>query len=565
MLNRTVLQYKIIEKLGAGGMGEIYKARDTRLNRFVAIKMLPAGMSADPERRRRFTQEAQAASALNHPNIITVYDIVSEVVDGGDTQFMVVEYISGKTLLELVPKNGLPASQAVDYAIRIADALSAAHAAGIIHRDIKPANVMVTGAGLVKVLDFGLAKIDWNPGEISDDASTLLHAPLTVEGSLMGTVNYMSPEQAEGKKVDARSDIFSFGAVFYEMLTGQRAFRGGSAISTLSAVLRDDVRPMVELTPGVPPELEQIVRTCLRKNPGERFQSMREVLAVLTAFKRQSEFSSMQNPPAVGDIAPRPPVARRSSGIPAISAVLVLLLALGAWYWWMTRPRPAAPVAQTPHVLSVAPTPSPDAPLTNDNIVEMVEAKVAPSQIVSQIRASKTNFNLSAADLIRLTKAEVPASVIEAMRNPQAKVSSSVANAPVVLADATPIHLTLTADISNKAAEGDAVLFSVAEDVRVTDAVVIRKGAAATGAIVDAAKKKFLGVGGKATFRLESVEAVDGQKVTIRTTSARRRDGLSKTTVDSGVGVKSKEVAAATGNTYTGYVDGAKALVVERR
>src|ERR1035438_6456585 len=152
---RTVLQYRLLEKLGAGGMGEVYKARDTRLNRFVAMKVLPAGMAADPERRRRFVHEAQAASALNHPNIITIYDIVND----GDTQYMVVEYVDGKTLLELTPKDGLPVPQAIQYASQMVEALGAAHAAGIVHRDLKPANVMVTGTGLVKLLDFGLAKV----------------------------------------------------------------------------------------------------------------------------------------------------------------------------------------------------------------------------------------------------------------------------------------------------------------------------------------------------------------------------------------------------------------------
>ncbi len=230
---RTVLQYRLLEKLGAGGMGEVYKARDTRLNRFVAMKVLPAGMTADPERRRRFVHEAQAASALNHPNIITIYDIV----DDGDTQYMVVEYVDGKTLLELTPKDGLPVPEAIRYASQMVEALGAAHAAGIVHRDLKPANVMVTSTGLVKLLDFGLAKVVvGEAGEIGDYnlTATAIDAPLTIEGSVMGTVNYMSPEQAEGKKVDARSDIFSFGAVFYEMLTGHRAFRGASALSQRS-------------------------------------------------------------------------------------------------------------------------------------------------------------------------------------------------------------------------------------------------------------------------------------------------------------------------------------------
>ena len=567
MLNRTVLQYKIVEKLGAGGMGEIYKARDTRLNRFVALKMLPAAMSADPERRRRFVREAQAASALNHPNIITVYDIVSEVTDNADTQYMVVEYIDGKTLAELIPEHGLPVAQAMEYAGQMADALVAAHAAGIIHRDIKPANVMVGGTGLVKVLDFGLAKVaGWNPAEISDDASTLLQGAPTVEGTLMGTVNYMSPEQAEGKKVDARSDIFSFGALLYEMLTGQRAFLGSSAISTLSAVLRDDVRPMVESAPGVPPELEQIVLRCMRKKPDERFQSMRDVQAALVAFRRRTEFTS---PPA----AP-PVVASRASQAPAIAAVMVLLLAVGAGYWWLNRPRTqaAVPVAEAPHSPPTVAAPARDGIMTNDTIVDMVAAGVPASLIISQIRASNTNFSLSGAEVIRLSKASVPPTVIEAMRNPlgakaaatAAAAPPSAVNAAVVLADGIPIRLTLVANIPNDAPEGDVLEFTVADDVRAGEAVVIRKGAEATGAIVDAAKKKLLGMGGKMTFRLNTVDAVDGQKITIRTMPAKRKDGVTKSSVDSGVGTKSKDVAAVAGTAFIGYVDGAKAVMPGR-
>jgi len=196
---------------------KIFKAQDTRLNRYVAVKVLSAtGGGGDVERRRRFTQEAQAASALNHPNIITIHDIVSD----GDTDYMVMEYVAGKTLVDVIPKGGLRAPQVLKYSVQMADALNAAHTAGIIHRDLKPGNVMVTESGLVKILDFGLAKLtDRGPlsqmGEDTgdDQTRTIANAPLTVEGSIIGTVSYMSPEQAQGKKVDTRSDIFSFGVV----------------------------------------------------------------------------------------------------------------------------------------------------------------------------------------------------------------------------------------------------------------------------------------------------------------------------------------------------------------
>src|SRR5271156_3292439 len=219
MVGKKILHYQLIEKIGAGGMGEIYKAQDSRLNRLVAVKILSPGLSTDPDRKRRFFQEAQAASALNHPNIITLYDIASE----GDMQCIVMEYISGKTLRDLTPAGGLTAAQSLQYATQIASALTAAHTAGIIHRDLKPSNIMVTTSGLIKVLDFGLAK--WVDTGMSGqtDQSTTVETALTREGSIIGTVSYMSPEQAEGKRVDARSDIFSFGSVLYEMLTGRRA------------------------------------------------------------------------------------------------------------------------------------------------------------------------------------------------------------------------------------------------------------------------------------------------------------------------------------------------------
>jgi serine/threonine protein kinase len=211
MIGKTISHYEIVEQLGEGGMGVVYKARDTRLNRFVAIKVLPHDKVADADRKRRFIQEAQAASALNHPNIITIHDIGQ--IDGVD--FIAMEYVAGKTLDRLIPKNGLRLAEVLKYAIQIANALARAHAAGIIHRDIKPGNIMVTPEGGVKVLDFGLAKLTERSEEI--DATATMHAaPRSEEGSIVGTVAYMSPEQAEGKAIDTRSDIFSFGVVLYE-------------------------------------------------------------------------------------------------------------------------------------------------------------------------------------------------------------------------------------------------------------------------------------------------------------------------------------------------------------
>ena len=211
MIGRTIAHYRILEKLGEGGMGVVYQARDTHLDRLVALKVLPHDKTADPERKRRFVLEAKSASALNHPHIVTVHDVAS--AEGVD--FIVMECVSGRTLGEAIGRKGLKLKDVLHYGAQIADALAAAHGAGIVHRDLKPGNVMVTDSGLVKLLDFGLAKLT-EFLEIDDAAPTATMKPHTEEGAIVGTVAYMSPEQAEGKPVDARSDIFSFGAVLYE-------------------------------------------------------------------------------------------------------------------------------------------------------------------------------------------------------------------------------------------------------------------------------------------------------------------------------------------------------------
>jgi serine/threonine protein kinase len=236
LVGQTLAHYRIESKLGDGGMGVVYRARDTHLDRFVALKVLPPEKTADPERRRRFVQEAKAASALNHPNIVTVHDTAS----AAGLDFIVMEWISGKTLGQLIGGKGLKLDAALKYATQIAEALAAAHATGIVHRDLKPGNVMVTGSGLVKVLDFGLAKLA--EPDIREAESTRTMGPQTEEGVIVGTFAYMSPEQAHGQRVDARSDIFSFGSVLYEMITGRRAFQGETGLATLSAIADKEPR-----------------------------------------------------------------------------------------------------------------------------------------------------------------------------------------------------------------------------------------------------------------------------------------------------------------------------------
>jgi serine/threonine protein kinase len=237
MVGRTISHYEILEKLGEGGMGVVYRARDTRLGRTVALKILPAEALAKPDRKVRFMQEARTASALNHPNIVTIHEIDS--CDG--TDFMAMEYVPGKTLGAWIGRKGLKIGEVLKLSVQIADATAAAHAAGIIHRDLKPSNVIVTEKGTAKVLDFGLAKLtERATGDAEDEETeTIEEKPKTEEGLIVGTVAYMSPEQAEGKIVDARSDIFSFGALLYEMATGRRAFQRDSKMSTLSAILKE--------------------------------------------------------------------------------------------------------------------------------------------------------------------------------------------------------------------------------------------------------------------------------------------------------------------------------------
>ncbi len=270
--------YEIQSPLGAGGMGEVYRARDPRLDRIVAIKILPASFSADPERLQRFAQESRAAAALNHPNILSIYDIGE---DGG-VPYVVSELLEGETLRDRLLNGALNSRKAVDYALQIARGLATAHEKGIVHRDLKPENLFITNDGHVKILDFGLAKFTRPEANSSDEAPTIQVA--TEAGVVLGTAGYMSPEQVRGKAADSRSDIFSFGAILYETLSGKRAFHGDSAADTMSAILKEEPPDLAETNRNVSPALERIVRHCLEKNPAERFQSARDVAFNLEAL-----------------------------------------------------------------------------------------------------------------------------------------------------------------------------------------------------------------------------------------------------------------------------------------
>jgi len=261
--------YEILALIGAGGMGEVYRARDTRLERTVAIKVLPEHVAADPDLKQRFEREAKAISSLNHPHICTLYDVGSE----NGVEYLVMEYLDGETLTLRLLKGAIPFPLVLRYAVEIAEALDRAHRQGITHRDLKPGNVMLTKAG-AKLLDFGLAKL--NPASPVQVSSVATASPdlLTASGTILGTLQYMAPEQLEGKPVDHRADIFSFGAIVYEMATGKKAFDGDSQARLIGAILKDEPRPVSTLQPLSPPVFDALIATCLAKDPDDRGQEI---------------------------------------------------------------------------------------------------------------------------------------------------------------------------------------------------------------------------------------------------------------------------------------------------
>jgi serine/threonine protein kinase len=324
--------YEIIAPLGAGGMGEVYRARDTRLDRTVAIKILSSHLSGDATLRQRFDREAKAISSLNHPHICVLHDVGHQ----GDTDFLVMEYLEGETLAARLEKGPLPLEQVLRYAAEIADALDRAHRQGVVHRDLKPGNIMLTKSG-AKLLDFGLAKATLPLSEGATLAAAATRTtPVTQQGTIVGTFQYMSPEQVEGNQLDGRSDIFSFGAVLYEMLTGKRAFEGKSQLSVASAILEKEPPPLSSVMPLTPPALDRVVRTCLAKTPDERFQSAHDLKLQLEWIR---EAGSQAGAPALT------PTGR--SGRPAIATLLLgagcvlLLAALAALYFFHRAPSQA--------------------------------------------------------------------------------------------------------------------------------------------------------------------------------------------------------------------------------
>jgi Tol biopolymer transport system component len=313
--------YEIVAAIGAGGMGEVYQARDTALGRDVAIKVLPPGFAGDPERLRRFVQEAQAAAALDHPNILAIYQIGQH----GNAPYIVSELLKGSTIRDLLRNGPLPVRKAVDYAIQTARGLAAAHDKGIIHRDLKPDNLFVTADGRVKILDFGVAKL-----LIPEAAADRTMSVNTGEGTVLGTVGYMSPEQVRGQAVDARSDVFSLGAVLYEMLSGRRAFQKDSSADTVAAVLHEDPADLTSAERAIPPILERTLRRCLEKSPQERFQSARDVAFALEDLSSVSTHHTVMPDEAPAKWRPRTAYVMLAAAF-AILTVGAAGVAFGRW------------------------------------------------------------------------------------------------------------------------------------------------------------------------------------------------------------------------------------------
>ncbi|MBK5293562.1 MAG: serine/threonine protein kinase [Acidobacteriia bacterium] len=615
-IGQNVSHYRLVEKIGEGGMGQVFKAWDSRLNRHVAVKALRTDRTADHERRQRFLQEARAASALNHPNIVTVYDIFSE--EGAD--FMVMEFVSGKTLAQEIPKGGLRVSQALKLSIQIASALAMAHEAGIVHRDLKPGNVMVTPSGLVKLLDFGLAKLTQVAIEETVETNTDIGAPLTIQGSVMGTARYMSPEQAEGLVVDARSDIFTFGVVLYEMITGECAFQKATTMSTLAAVIRDQPRAAGEMVKDVPPALDDMIHKCLRKSTKDRPQTIREVHDLIGEVQRSWESSTTSStlistpakqpdagpptvaaasPPAAADknapvaknapvtpaqAAPKPTAkavtGKKSSktlvlvgvGVLAVAAIIgaVILLPREA----PVEPPPMPVAAAAPELAApLAAEPEP-ATATPPGTVTPAPSTVPPPPATpkTQARSKKTSPPATIAD--QSTPVPAPAAAPATTQQPHAAPPAAASSAPkptqipatqppapvfmANVADGTRIRIVLDQNVMATAESGEPLTFVAGDDVRVGELLVIAKGAAVKGVIAEGSKKKFLRRS-KITMTLHSVEAVDGKQIKLREAQVNKAGGRKPVDVEpGGANPKSpdKAIEAPRGTFYFAFVDG---------
>jgi serine/threonine-protein kinase len=438
---------------------------------------------------------------------------------------------------------------------------------------------MITDRGLLKILDFGIAKLSalsGAAGALSTTTATYGVAPLTVEGSILGTVSYMSPEQAEGKVVDSRSDIFSFGVMLYEMLTGARPFTGDSTLSVLSSILRDDVRPISVSLPAVPRAVDDLVRRCIAKRPDDRWQSMHELRDAIGVLKGDS--ITQQTMASVA----APPAPRRRSPLPVIGAgVGLVVAAVGGW--WLVGHRAAPP---PPAAIPTAAVPKPvsvDGAMTNDGVIAMLRAKVAPAVIVQQIRVTPGRFDLSVPEVIRLTEAGASPEIIETMRDPKRSISAagrSKMEAPaapspntaapaasatpgspgptpvtVTVPDALPFKIELAEDVPADAEPGRVIHFTAAQELRVGQSLVVPLHAVVIGEVVEGARKRLIG-GSRLTFKLKNVVAAGGTLLSLRVTSSGRAQDSRRPVESSSMPKPPKGVAAVIGTEYLAYTAG---------